>query len=148
MAARRIKLVINSALEDVALVGMAINKVCSIVPLSEVEAYQAELCVVEACTNAIKHAYSHRSGHDVEVVVGMEIDRITFAISDTGSAMQKMETPVLDFDPANVESVPEGGMGLFIMHGVMDNVAYSTRDGKNTLSLTKFFASNENKKNP
>jgi serine/threonine-protein kinase RsbW len=148
MSARRIKLAIKSALEDVSLVGMAINKICSVIPLSDVEAYQAELCVVEACTNAIKHAYNHSANHDVEVVISMYIDRITFAISDTGKAMEKREIPTLDFDPNDLESIPEGGMGLFIMNGVMDAVDYSSAQGKNTLTMTKFFAPNDKRKNP
>jgi serine/threonine-protein kinase RsbW len=148
MAARRIKLVINSALENVSLVGMTINKICSVIPLSEVEAYQAELCVVEACTNAIKHSYSHQPHHEVEVVVAVYFDRITFAISDTGKTMERRETPALDFDPNDLDSLPEGGMGLFIMNNVMDKVDYSSSHGKNTLAMTKFFAANESKKNP
>ena len=147
MAARRIKLVINSALEDVSLVGMTINKICSIIPLSDVEAYQAELCVVEACTNAIKHAYNHHPNHDVEVVVTMFFDKVTFAISDTGKTMEKREMPSLDFDPNDLESIPEGGMGLFIINSVMDTVDYNSSQGKNTLTLTKHFAQDENRKN-
>jgi serine/threonine-protein kinase RsbW len=144
MAARRIKLVISSALENVSLIGMMINKVCSIIPLSEVESYQTELCVVEACTNAIKHAYKHQPNHDVEVVITVSMDRIAFAISDTGKSMEKMEVPALDYDPNDLDSVPEGGMGLFIMRSVMDKVDYNSSHGKNTLTLTKYFSSPEN----
>ncbi|MGH1363410.1 MAG: ATP-binding protein [Calditrichia bacterium] len=136
---RHIVLSINSNLENVPLVGTAINRMCSLTPLSEVEAYQAELCVVEACNNAIKHAYGSASGNTVEVEVHIGISHITFDICDTGSVMEMRDVPNLDYDVEDLDQVPEGGMGLFIMHDVMDEVTYGHIRGRNTLRLVRFF---------
>ena len=48
MPDQRLKPIIESRLENVPLVGMAVNKLSSFFPLSDVESYQIELCVVEA----------------------------------------------------------------------------------------------------
>jgi len=50
---------------------------------------------------------------------------------------------VPQFDPINVENLPEGGMGLSIIHQIMDCVAYETTNGRNKLILTKFFSAHE-----
>jgi anti-sigma regulatory factor (Ser/Thr protein kinase) len=47
---------------------------------------------------------------------------------------------VLDFDPADVEHLPEGGMGLFIIHNVMDRVEYHRHGERNTFSMTRRLA--------
>ena len=45
----------------------------------------------------------------------------------------------LEFDPTELNMLPEGGLGLAIIREVMDDVTYSRRHDKNTLSLTKRF---------
>lgn len=139
MKPRRIKLIIDSSLENVSLIGSAVNKICSLIPLSKLEAYQTELCVVEACNNVIEHAYQYASNHEVEVVVSVHMDRIVFEICDTGRALKRQPKAALEFDPDDLQSLPEGGMGLYIMNNFMDKVAYQSVDGKNVLTLAKRF---------
>ncbi|MEL6820563.1 MAG: ATP-binding protein [Calditrichota bacterium] len=136
---RHITLSIDSSLENVPLIGTAVNRICSLTPLSEVEAYQTELCVVEACNNAIKHAYENKSGNLVEVEVHLGINHITFDICDKGKVMKMRDTPNLDYDIEDLNQVPEGGMGLFIIHSVMDEVNYGHIHGRNVLRLARFF---------
>ena len=68
MDAKRIKFTIESKLENVPLIGMSVSKLCSLIHLSDIETYQIELCVVEAVTNSIKHAYGLETGRQVEVI--------------------------------------------------------------------------------
>ena len=136
----KIKLVIDSDLSDVLLIGLSINRICLEIPVSEIQAYQIEVCVVEAVNNTIKHAYGKEKGHDVEVLVDVNEERIFFHISDTGRQMQWDGKLDFEFDPEDRENCPEGGMGLFIMRQVMDEVKYSSSQGRNVLSLIKHFA--------
>lgn len=141
MDSKKITFAIDSNLRDVSLIGLSINKICSQIPLTDVEAYQIEACVVEAINNTIEHAYQHTPGNRVVVDVRLYLDRIAFKVSDTGLAMTSAATPSLDFDPDNLEALPEEGMGLFIIHQVMDQVAYRTENGKNILEMIKTFGS-------
>lgn len=137
MRPRKIKLIIDSSLDNVPLVGNAVNKICSLIPLSEVESYQTEVCIVEACNNVIKHAYRNESNHEVEVIMSLHSDKLTFEICDTGHKLEKRPVSNLDFDPKNIEKLPEGGMGLFIMHNLMNEVDYRSVNGTNVLTLSK-----------
>lgn len=136
---KKIKLIIDSDLANVSLIGIAVNKICTQIPLDKVEAYQIELCVIEAVNNVIKHAYKNETGHDVTVFVKLCLDRITFRICDTGKAMDPKQPVEIEFDPADLKNLPESGRGLFIIHEIMDEVAYKTIEDRNVLTMTKIF---------
>ena len=72
----RVRLTINSALEDVVFVGLMVNKICDHLQMDPVEAYQIELCAVEAVTNAIKHAYQNESGKEVSITLAVNDSRL------------------------------------------------------------------------
>ncbi|HJY81408.1 MAG TPA: ATP-binding protein [Candidatus Binatia bacterium] len=132
-----IRLVIDSSLQNVPLVGAAVNALCASLSLEQIDAYQIELCAVEAVTNAIKHAYDNRLGFPVQVLFTTYPDKLVLAVCDEGKKMAELVAPSLDFDPADREHLPEGGMGLFLIHSVMDKVTYTSRRGKNTLTMVK-----------
>ncbi|MGA1869347.1 MAG: ATP-binding protein [bacterium] len=137
-------MIIDSNIKNVFLIGLAINKICTEIPLSEIESYHLEVCVVEACNNAIEHAYNYKHGNNVEVIVNLYLDRIEFLISDYGKCMKGEPGFTLDFNPYDREHLPEGKMGFSIIKTLMDRVDYESCNGKNTLSLVKVF----DKKNP
>ena len=134
----RLKISIDSRLDQVHLVGYAVHGICSQLGLGDIVVYQIELAVVEAVNNAIKHAYGSEAGHPVEVIVSVDDKRLQFKICDEGEARRFLQKKTdLDFDPRNKISLPEGGMGLHIMEQVMDEVNYFVRDGRNCLVLSK-----------
>lgn len=133
----RITLVIDSSLDHVFLVGLAINRICSFVPLTDIEAFQAELCVVEAVNNAIKHAYQNEPGHPVSIAVAVESDRLVFEITNTGRPMDAgvLERPPHEATAAELRA--EDGRGTSIMRSFMDTVSYGRKGDVNVLTLVK-----------
>ncbi|NQU03691.1 MAG: ATP-binding protein [Syntrophaceae bacterium] len=140
MGSKKIRFVIDSDLANVSLVGMAVHKICSEIPLSDMESYSIELCVVEAVNNSIIHAYDNKRGNSVEINFVLHSDRLILEICDEGTSMtpDKLDQrDVFSVDPDDIESIPEGGRGLAIIKEVMDSVAYRTEDGKNYFTLMK-----------
>jgi serine/threonine-protein kinase RsbW len=134
----------ESRLEEIFLVSLVVNRVCAHIGLDDVLAGKIELSAMEAVTNVIRHAYHHRAGNEVSVMMRFDDERIELEIADRGDPMapQYVErlrkgSRVLDFDPSDLQSLPEGGMGLQIIHEVMDTAAYSSDGGMNRLKLTK-----------
>lgn len=153
MSGRRITLVITSDLQNVPLIGQAVERLCSLIPLSDVESHQIALCVVEAVNNAIVHAYGNEAAHEVEVLFGQYPDHLTLQICDTGRAMdpkhlEPQAASPFDFDPCRLSSIPEKGLGLAIIRKTMDEVTYTTCEGKNILTLTRFFGPRQAKEEP
>jgi serine/threonine-protein kinase RsbW len=139
-----------SSLDEIFLVSLVLGQVCRHLGLDEALAYKIELCAVEGVTNSIRHAYQQRAGNEVTVLIRFDRARVDLEIQDRGSPMppQFVErlrngSRVLDFDPSDIAALPENGMGLQIIHEVMDETAYSTIEGINCLRLTKLLAPRE-----
>ncbi len=128
----------EATFDTVRLVGMSIRALCASAT-SSVEAAQIELAVVEACNNVVEHAYNGVEGM-LMLEIGIDEEKITIAVHDTGKTMPvaSQQQTDLDFDPMNLDELPEGGMGLFLMTSIMDEQTYTSADGRNTLTLTKF----------
>jgi anti-sigma regulatory factor (Ser/Thr protein kinase) len=142
MTLKRVKLVIDSDLEQVSLIGITINKLCSLTLLSETEFNQIELCVVEAVNNSIEHAYGNEKGSEVEVTFTLHADKLVVDVCDTGKPMEKglmeqRDISLLEIDPDDLDNIAEEGRGIPIMKKIMDTVTYGTEDGKNCLTLIK-----------
>lgn len=142
MVKQRLRLVIDSDLENVAKVGTTVQSLCVQASFSEIEAFHVQLAMVEAINNVIKHAYGDQSGHDVTIDISVDADKLVFVLTDTGKSMPPFAiTPSLEFDPDDLDAVPEGGMGLFIIHSVMDKVDYQACDGRNVQTFVKHLPS-------
>jgi len=142
METKQIRLSIESKYDNVPLVGCAINRLCASIPVSDRDAYIIELCVTEAVVNSIKHGYGDEPGNEVAVIFSVYDTKIVIEIIDSGKALdpvlleEKRESG-LEFDPENIDAIPESGRGLAIMHAVMDDVSYHVRGNRKYLTLTK-----------
>lgn len=134
-----IRLTIDSNLNNVFLVGLTVEAICSYAPFKAVTAYQVGTSVVEAVNNAIKHAYGNQPGHQVEVDILLNPEGVRFEISDTGRPMRLQGSHKLEYDPEDLENLPEGGMGLFIINQVMDHVEYKSFGDRNLLTMGKYY---------
>jgi serine/threonine-protein kinase RsbW len=141
-----VKLTIESILDNVPLIGGAVRGIASTLSIDEVSSYHLELCVVEAITNVIKHAYAFKAGNSVEVNILLLPEQITFQICDRGISLDPAKVRLLRFDPEKLETLPESGMGLFIMHALMDEVRYETLSGRNILTMSKYLRTQGEKK--
>lgn len=143
MGIRSIKFIIDSNLENVPLIGMSVNKLCSSTSFSDMDSFNIELCVVEAVTNSIKHSCCGKPGHEIKVVFTLTQENVTLDICDTGPCCMNPEVldrAVIKPPEANTTDaggIAESGRGLGIMKEIMDSVSYSSEKGENCLTLTK-----------
>jgi len=102
-------------------------------PLRDDLAYAVELCVSEACTNAMKHAVTTAAADIVVLAFGVWPDRLIIVVKDQGPGYDLTKIPLPDF-----EQHPEGGYGIFIIKSMMDVIEYYQADGFNHLKMTKY----------
>jgi serine/threonine-protein kinase RsbW len=133
-----IRLTIESRAENVSLIGGAVRGIADMLSFDTISSYHLELCVVEAVTNVAKHAYHSEAGHLVEVDILIYRDRLTVKICDSGDRMDLTKIEPLAFDPSEKASLPERGMGVFILKSIMDEISYDIVGGRNILTLTKY----------
>ncbi|MCN4144656.1 MAG: ATP-binding protein [Thiohalomonas sp.] len=123
---------IESLLQRVSLVGVAVSALCREHGMDDTACFQIETCVVEAVNNAIIHAYDNEAGNNLHIEWLMENKQVTITVSDTGKTMTQAISDKL------VASESESGRGWFIMNKWTDSVFYASIDGVNTTTLEKF----------
>ena len=136
--ARTMKISIASEQTNVSLVGLAVNRISYHMGFSSQDAHQIEIGVVEAVHNAIRHSHKNDPSLVVEVILDVFEDYLLIRVRDFGLSMGRLKIPDLDFDPDDLNNIPESGMGLFIINKIMDDVKYESKDGFNQLVMTKY----------
>ena len=112
-----------------------VESVCLETTLSRKEVDSILLAVEEACTNVIRHAYLYGSG-TIRIKITTEKDRIIFTIIDTGRTFDFDASGSPDLD-RYVETGRKGGLGIYLIRKVMDDVSYRTVRGENHLRMVK-----------
>jgi len=109
--------------------------------LGEEGASDVELALVEAVTNVIRHGYGPEGG-PIRVEVSAGSGQVVVRLFDwgrpiPGDALAGAGLSRFDFDPADIDALPSGGLGLSIIASVMDKVTYRSDEGQNVLTLLR-----------
>ncbi len=96
------------------------------------------ISLMEALNNSIEHAYVEKSGNNIDVIIGISKTKVSVDILETGIARTNFDKPELHFDPDDLSTAPEGGMGLYIIDSLMDSVSYNSDKGVNITSFSKW----------
>ena len=134
-----IELWIDSRLDNIDLLGAAVSGIASSLGFDDGGRYNLELCLIEAVSNSIRHAYHGTPGHPVRVRIAVDADRIEMRVADQGTPIpeERRAPPSLEVEPAELDAISEGGRGIFLMHALMDEVSFGSEDGWNFVTLTK-----------
>jgi serine/threonine-protein kinase RsbW len=141
---RLVRLTIPGRLVNVPLVGRAVRAICAELPVDSETAYQIELCVIEAVNNAVMHGTAPNTDQEVEICIELRADRATFSVSDHGRGTVPCRPLDTCFDPADLEQLPQSGLGLRIIHSVMDQVRESRTPSGYTLIMVKKWGAETN----
>lgn len=97
---------------------------------------QLNLALEEAFTNVVNYAYADDEPHTIEIIFTKEGRDLLITIIDDGQPYD----PTAKEDPdirLPAEERKIGGLGIFLIKKVMDNIAYRRENNKNKLVLTK-----------
>jgi serine/threonine-protein kinase RsbW len=104
---------------------------------SDKDVYNIQLATDEAASNIIEHAYENISDGVLELSCGMRGDVITIILIDHGESFDPSEIPLPDLK-ADLSDRKIGGLGIFLMRKLMDEVHYEPRSDKsNILTMIK-----------
>lgn len=85
--------------------------------------YAVQLAVDEAFTNIIEHAYGGESEEKIECMCQIEKDALVITLRDCGKPFDPSAVPEPDFE-ADLEEREVGGLGLYFIHQLMDDVQF------------------------
>jgi serine/threonine-protein kinase RsbW len=104
---------------------------------SDKDVYNIQLATDEAASNIIEHAYENQPDGILELSCGMRGDVMTIILIDHGESFDPSEIPLPDLK-ADLSERKIGGLGIFLMRKLMDEVSYEPRsDNSNILTMTK-----------
>lgn len=98
--------------------------------------FALQLCADEAATNIIMHGYEGMQAGRLVVDLVILPDGANLTLTDWGQAFDPEFAPLPDVR-APFEQREPGGLGLYLIHKLMDKVAYESTNGINRLTLTK-----------
>jgi len=128
---------IKSELSDLNKVRTFLKETLEGKDISEKDYYIMELSLVEVCINIIKYAYPEIKGY-IYLKSWIGKNKMFFEIRDDG----------IPFDPRSIQKPDiselikkekKGGLGVFLIRSLMDEVEYQRRNNQNVLLLGKSF---------
>lgn len=108
---------------------------------SEEDVASIELAIVEAANNIVEHAYNFEEGHPLQLSISHRGDSIELLFFDKGPAFEYSKIAKPDFQWDNVDDIPEGGWGIYLINSIMDSVESDRQGNINILKMTKKLSS-------
>ena len=134
-----LEIAIANELREIVAAAAKIDAFCEEQELAPEIAYAVNLSIDEILTNTISYGYDDDEPHRIEIIVRLEPDSLVVVIVDDSAPFDLSATPETDVE-ATLEDREVGGLGLFLVHQMMDKVEYERVDGCNVVTLTKSMA--------
>jgi serine/threonine-protein kinase RsbW len=130
------KLIIKNQVGELERVNQFIEEIGEELGLDMELLMNLNLVMEEMVSNVIFYAYPEGKTADIELVAESNGKELTFMLSDQGKEFDP--TAKEDADPdVNPMDREIGGMGIFIVKNIMNQVTYQRLDGKNLLTMKK-----------
>ena len=98
--------------------------------------FNLNLVIEEAAVNVINYAYPKEEHQSIYLSANLHNGSIVFVLTDTGKEFDPTQAPEADIT-LSAEERPIGGLGIFLIRQIMNEVKYQRIDGKNVLTLEK-----------
>jgi serine/threonine-protein kinase RsbW len=135
------KLVVKGRTENLAKIRMFIQEIASSVGFTQESIDNMMLAVDEACTNIIKHAYKSYPDGEIIIKIKYEDKKLVITIIDYGKSFAPESIPEPDIQEYYRQH-KVGGLGIYLMRTLMDEVEYVSIPGKyNQVLLSKSLTS-------
>lgn len=104
--------------------------------LSARSALELQVVLDEIVVNIRRHGYKGNSGSPIDIGLTLAAGILEVHVEDEAPEFNPLMVPRPDFSKPVDERKP-GGLGVYLMRRLMDEVHYERKDGKNCLLLRK-----------
>ena len=129
------EIIIKNEIAELERVAVFVEEVSQLLSLDSETTMNLNLALEEVVSNVILYAYPQKMGENIIIKASSDDNILVFTITDKGD----------EFDPTKVEDADItlaaedreiGGLGIFIVKNIMNEVTYQRLDGKNILTLS------------
>jgi len=136
MKGAQFELEIDGKLENLSAIADFIATTMRQIGIGEEIILSVQIAVDEACTNIIQHGYSGKGGI-IAISCELQGDDFVITIRDRGRPFDPGSVPPPDL-AADLEQRRVGGLGMYLMRKLMDEVSYNFDAEKgNKLTMRK-----------
>jgi serine/threonine-protein kinase RsbW len=126
--------------DNIGIIRLTLSGIASSMGFTYEEVEDLKIAVSEACTNSVQHAYEKDEGGEVIVGFGIYADKLELMVADCGKSFNFNQVKA-ELGPytasSTVEQLSEGGLGLFLMETLMDEVRVMNHSGV-TVFMVKY----------
>jgi len=131
-----IRIAVHSDVRYLSAIRTMIREATELAGLDRGETSEVELAVTEGCANVIRHCYENCPDEQIDLTLTFRDEHFEIRIDDYGEFVDPVHIKSRDLD-----DVKPGGLGVHLMHNVMDEVKYEkNRWGGTSLTLRKHVA--------
>lgn len=139
MSDERLTLRIANDLAELTRVSESVDDFCAAHDLPADCGFKLNIALEELLTNTISYGYDDAQRHEIALDIAIEGDVLVAELSDDGQPFDPLQAPPPDLD-SPIEERRIGGLGVHLVKSMMDDVAYTYRDGRNYIRLSKRIA--------
>ena len=137
MDENRVEISIANDVHEIAEVAARIDEFCEVRGIGPMTANAVNVSLDEILTNTIDYGYEDDGPHRIGIALSRQANTLVVEIEDDSRAFDPSGPPPdIDFD-ASLEERAIGGLGLFLVHELMDSVDYRRDGGRNFVTLKK-----------
>jgi serine/threonine-protein kinase RsbW len=104
--------------------------------LSPALAMNINLVIEEAFSNIVFYAYTDKDKHEINISVSLDNKRLTIEITDDGIPFNPLSQQPPD-TALPADERPVGGLGIYLISQIMDEMHYARKKNQNILTLNK-----------
>ena len=135
MSARALRLILKNDLSELARIAEEIEAHGEACDWPAKWILNINLSLDELITNTVSYGYQDADEHEIRVTLTEQDKAIAVVVEDDAMAFDPFTAaPAPDLE-AGMEERPIGGLGVYLVKTLMDEVAYQRVDGVNRITL-------------
>lgn len=131
------KLIINNKVEEMAQLEPFIEQVSDAFGVAPDVVFQLNLALDEALANSVNYAYGADGNGEIVLEASKDDENIVFRLIDSGSPFDPTGEGEDVDTTSSAEERPIGGLGIFLIKQMMDEVSYERNGDENILIMKK-----------
>ena len=129
-------IVLTNDISEVGKLNAFVEEIGNEFSLSSDIIFNLNLVLEEAVVNVINYAYPKEEHEFIYLSARMHEGSIVLVLTDTGKEFDPTLAPEVDIT-LSADERQIGGLGIFLIRQIMNEVRYERIDGKNILTLEK-----------
>src|SRR5690625_1928174 len=135
-----IEMKVPAKAEYVGVIRLSVSGIANRMGFNYEDIEDLKVAVAEAVTNVVEHAYKGNETGEVTIGFGVYEDRLEIMVADRGGSfdLKEVKSDIGPYQPdESIETLREGGFGLFLINALMDKVEINNEYGVFVL-MTKY----------